>query len=624
MKLLPLVGLWALHAFVGTSIDVSTYTGAYTGQKVVEEGIFHRRVDLEKGKCKRTSFFKSCRLKSHCKVDPHNPCQGTCICDEKLINECMCVKKDVRQLLKTEYLAEEKKLSDKVEKYRLEMDTRTRRCEEGKEKLFLDAKESRDSAQEDILERILSKNGKILCAKEWDECTCFGPVRYGHGTDWITKDATGTILCENSVFGDPKRGTIKECYCEVQMTELFTTMREIGRDITDTKEKLQALHRNEKSKPIDFKMVQERLDALRSKEKEQKTKMFQEVAPSPYLRGRLSAWITAHKNVQYFDMLKVTGKDTKSCEWYQENNICERERGGSCIDVDTDSCIGKVYAHKCTGPSSVRCCAQHRTDSSDNIVGFVETVQQLRDLKHNYKFIVDEMDSAIASLGEEDSKIKGMISNTVRHTFDRLVKEGKVVKALILMKDRKLLAKMKKLFAPIGKFLAPENGKSKFLIRETNVVDLNTGALVNSDESSLIETGDISPTISKKDFDAFRRFAIGRCGGLNAWDVFNGFQLQASRNQFKVNCGDWYQSNIQTPNLCKCLSYLGQPENKNERVHFKDFYQRGWDRIDLFAENGIIKWEWQWDRYPSSKIWTRRRRRRLLAGGRRADGSGRL
>jgi hypothetical protein len=51
------------------------------------------------------------------------------------------------------------------------------------------------------------------CADENGTCTFSGTktVRYGTGSSWTTKTATGSIGCNNSVFGDPAYGYAKEC-----------------------------------------------------------------------------------------------------------------------------------------------------------------------------------------------------------------------------------------------------------------------------------------------------------------------------------------------------------------------------------------------------------------------------
>ncbi|MFL5814212.1 MAG: right-handed parallel beta-helix repeat-containing protein [Bdellovibrionia bacterium] len=53
----------------------------------------------------------------------------------------------------------------------------------------------------------------VKCATEYGTCTFSGTktVRYGAGTSWATRVATGSIACNNSVFGDPAYGSAKEC-----------------------------------------------------------------------------------------------------------------------------------------------------------------------------------------------------------------------------------------------------------------------------------------------------------------------------------------------------------------------------------------------------------------------------
>jgi hypothetical protein len=54
----------------------------------------------------------------------------------------------------------------------------------------------------------------VKCASEGGTCAFSGThtVRYGTGTSWITKVATGSIACNNTTFGsDPAYGKVKEC-----------------------------------------------------------------------------------------------------------------------------------------------------------------------------------------------------------------------------------------------------------------------------------------------------------------------------------------------------------------------------------------------------------------------------
>lgn len=51
------------------------------------------------------------------------------------------------------------------------------------------------------------------CASENGTCTFSGTaqVRYGANNSWVTKTATGSIACNNAVFGDPIGGVAKSC-----------------------------------------------------------------------------------------------------------------------------------------------------------------------------------------------------------------------------------------------------------------------------------------------------------------------------------------------------------------------------------------------------------------------------
>ena len=56
------------------------------------------------------------------------------------------------------------------------------------------------------------------CADENDVCKCKGTVRYGKGSTWTEtimdyEDNESAVACTNSVFGDPIHGTVKECIC---------------------------------------------------------------------------------------------------------------------------------------------------------------------------------------------------------------------------------------------------------------------------------------------------------------------------------------------------------------------------------------------------------------------------
>lgn len=51
------------------------------------------------------------------------------------------------------------------------------------------------------------------CAEEWQTCSFTGTqqVRYGLNDSWVTRTATGSIECNNTVFGDPLPGADKIC-----------------------------------------------------------------------------------------------------------------------------------------------------------------------------------------------------------------------------------------------------------------------------------------------------------------------------------------------------------------------------------------------------------------------------
>ena len=52
-----------------------------------------------------------------------------------------------------------------------------------------------------------------FCSNEYHVCTFVGSkeIRYGkHGT-WVYMTFTNQVFCDNSIFGDPLVGTLKEC-----------------------------------------------------------------------------------------------------------------------------------------------------------------------------------------------------------------------------------------------------------------------------------------------------------------------------------------------------------------------------------------------------------------------------
>jgi len=51
------------------------------------------------------------------------------------------------------------------------------------------------------------------CANEGQTCKCRGIVTYGHGSKTAKRSSSGSIGCNNGVFGDPIRGRVKSCTC---------------------------------------------------------------------------------------------------------------------------------------------------------------------------------------------------------------------------------------------------------------------------------------------------------------------------------------------------------------------------------------------------------------------------
>jgi len=55
----------------------------------------------------------------------------------------------------------------------------------------------------------------VKCADETGQCSCNGEVRYGaNGVFSHSRGVSGSIDCNNSVFGDPLPWTVKACYCK--------------------------------------------------------------------------------------------------------------------------------------------------------------------------------------------------------------------------------------------------------------------------------------------------------------------------------------------------------------------------------------------------------------------------
>jgi hypothetical protein len=58
-----------------------------------------------------------------------------------------------------------------------------------------------------------------FCGEEDSTCACRGRVKYGRDDDWSDwHNVTGTIGCNNDVFGDPRPGYRKVCVCHGDAT----------------------------------------------------------------------------------------------------------------------------------------------------------------------------------------------------------------------------------------------------------------------------------------------------------------------------------------------------------------------------------------------------------------------
>jgi len=70
----------------------------------------------------------------------------------------------------------------------------------------------------------INTNSEVKCANEGGQCSCNGHVRYGAVggfSEWRT--VSGSIACNNGVFGDPLPGTVKACYCRGDLPSLHPT-----------------------------------------------------------------------------------------------------------------------------------------------------------------------------------------------------------------------------------------------------------------------------------------------------------------------------------------------------------------------------------------------------------------
>ncbi len=56
----------------------------------------------------------------------------------------------------------------------------------------------------------------VFCSNEYQNCNFSGTkiVRYGKGGTWVSGSFTNGVFCDNSVFGDPLIGVVKQCDVE--------------------------------------------------------------------------------------------------------------------------------------------------------------------------------------------------------------------------------------------------------------------------------------------------------------------------------------------------------------------------------------------------------------------------
>lgn len=74
------------------------------------------------------------------------------------------------------------------------------------------------------------------CSEQGGTCNCNGNVRYGVGTTWTNaRWVSGSIYCNDNIFGDPAVGTVKSCECSsgediaVSECETFYTPCQLAR-----------------------------------------------------------------------------------------------------------------------------------------------------------------------------------------------------------------------------------------------------------------------------------------------------------------------------------------------------------------------------------------------------------
>lgn len=70
-----------------------------------------------------------------------------------------------------------------------------------------------DTSDRSLIAQAKAATAWTDCAQENQTCTVTGTrvVQYGAGSSWVSQTVTGSVLCANSVFGDPIYGTLKSC-----------------------------------------------------------------------------------------------------------------------------------------------------------------------------------------------------------------------------------------------------------------------------------------------------------------------------------------------------------------------------------------------------------------------------
>jgi hypothetical protein len=109
----------------------------------------------------------------------------------------------------------------------------------------------------------------VKCARENGVCSCTTTVRYGENGVFTEKPAppSGTIGCNNGVFGDPLRGTVKHCHCEDAKRTLPEDLESGTLELVETalKANSEAQETNAKSLADTENSISETRDAIATK-----------------------------------------------------------------------------------------------------------------------------------------------------------------------------------------------------------------------------------------------------------------------------------------------------------------------------------------------------------------------